>query len=206
MRLRRTLLATLLPAALLGPAFVHLTPAAAGGICHSESVTEAKGQTVAMRNNCFWPMVLRAAPGETVTFVNRDTEPHTVTGAGDWGTGYKELRTGQKFQVRLTEPGLYLFDCVIHPGMVGAVYVDNGKRIEVADSRSVTVASAGPTSDETGSGEAEPVEGLETEAASVTGEGPSVGSGAMAVLGVAVLGAGFGLGRLRRRTHDRRVG
>jgi plastocyanin len=206
MRLRRTLLATLLPAALLGPAFVQLTPAAAGGICHSESVTEAKGQTVAMRDNCFWPMVLRAAPGETVTFVNRDTEPHTVTGAGDWGTGYKELRTGQKFQVRFAEPGLYLFDCVIHPGMVGAVYVDKGKGIRVAHSRSVTVASAGSTSDETDSGEAEPADGLETETASVTEEGPPVGSGAMAVLGVAVLGTGYGLGRLRRRTHERRAG
>jgi plastocyanin len=206
MRLRRTLLATLLPAALLGPAFIQLTPAAAGGICHSESVSEAKGQTVAMRNNCFWPRVLRAAPGETVTFVNRDTEPHTVTGAGDWGTGYKELTTGQKFQVRLAEPGLYLFDCVIHPGMVGAVYVDTGKGIEVADSRSVTVASAGSASDETGSGEAELADGLETEAAAVTEEAPSVGYGAMTVLGVAILGTGYGLGRLRRRTYERRVG
>jgi len=206
MRLRRTLLATLLPAALLGPAFVQLTPAPAGGICHSESVTEAKGQTVAMRNNCFSPMVLRVAPGETVTFVNRDTEPHTVTGAGDWGTGYKDLTTGQKFQVRLAEPGLYLFDCVIHPGMIGALYVDDGKGIEVADSRSVTVASAGSASDETGSDEAKPAVSFETEAASVTEVGPSVGSGAMAVLGVAVLGAGYGLGRLRRRTYERRVG
>jgi plastocyanin len=200
------LLATLLPAALLGPAFVQSTPAIAGGTCHSESVSEAKGQTVAMRDNCFSPMVLHASPGETVTFVNRDTAPHTVTGAGNWGTGYKELSTGMRFQVRLREPGLYLFDCVVHPGMVGAIYVGNGKTIEVADSRSVTVQPEGSISDEAVSDESEATEELEAETASAAEETPSVGAGAVALLGLGALGAGYGLARLRRRTSDRRAG
>lgn len=206
MRLRRTLLAILLLAALLGPALVQSTPALAGGICHRESVSLGRGQTVRMRNNCFSPMVLHAAPGETVTFVNRDTAPHTVTGAGDWGTGFKELSTGMRFQVRLPERGLYLFDCVIHPGMVGAIYVGNGKTIEVADSRSVTTVREGSVSDEGVLEGSESSEELEAETASAVEKPPSVGAGAMALLGLGALGTGYGLARVRRRTSDRRAG
>jgi plastocyanin len=204
MRLRRTLLATLLPAALLGPAVVQMAPAAAGAICHSESVTEGKGQVVEMRDNCFSPMVLHAAPGRPVTFVNRDGEPHTVTGAGGWGTGYKDLRKGQSLQARFAEPGLYLYDCVIHPGMVGAVYVSDGQGVKVANSEAVTVA--GSVSGETDSGEAAAAEELDAEAAAATEDASSVGGGALALLGLAALGAGYGLARVRRQTSNRKAG
>jgi plastocyanin len=201
MRLHRTLLATMLPVALLGPALLWSGPAVAGGVCHSETVSEAEGQTVAMRDNCFSPMVLHAKPGEIVTFVNRDGAPHTVTGSGGWGTGFTEMRPGMTFRVRLEERGLYLFDCVVHPGMVGAISVGGGKTIRVADSRSVIVAPEAST-EETASGASGSTEGLAAETASAE-EASTAGAGALALVGVGALGAGYGLGRVRRRTADR---
>jgi plastocyanin len=198
MRLRRILLATLLPATLVGPALVLAGPAGAGGgTCHSTSVTTGKGQAVEMRNNCFSPTVLHAPLGEAVTFVNRDAAPHTVTGAGEWGTGQKEVFRGQSFRLRFREPGLYLYACMIHPGMIGAVYVGSGRGIDVANSDSVTppddMAADGSSSETPGTEE------LETEAASASEDAPGAPTGVVALLGVAAVGAGFGIGRLRRR-------
>ena len=200
MRLRRILLATTLPAALVGPALLWSGPAVAGGVCHSQTVSEAEGQTVAMRDNCFSPMVLHAEPGETVTFVNRDEAPHTVTGSGGWGTGFTEMRPGMTFRVRLEERGLYLFDCVVHPGMIGAISVGGGKAIRVADSRSVTVAPE-TAAEETASGASNATQELAAETASA--EASTAGAGALALVGVGALGAGYRLGRVRRRTADR---
>src|SRR3712207_496669 len=47
----------------------------------AESTTPAPNSTttVEIRNNAFVPAQLNVAPGTTVTFVNRDTVPHTVT-------------------------------------------------------------------------------------------------------------------------------
>jgi plastocyanin len=201
MRLRRSRFATLLPAALLGQVLLWAGPAAAGGTCHSETVSEAKGQTVAMRDNCFSPMVLHAEPGEIVTFVNRDEAPHTVTGAGDWGTGFKEMSPGMTFRVRLEERGLYLFDCVVHPGMIGAVVVGDGKAVRVADSRTV-IAEPEAWTEETAS-ESDATEELAAETASAEEAAPPASVGAVAVVGVGALAAGYGLARVRRRTGDR---
>jgi plastocyanin len=198
MRPRRILLATLLPATLLGPALVLTGPAAAGSICQTNSVTSGKGQTVEMRNNCYSPTVLQAAPGEPVTFVNRDSEPHTVTGAGGWGTGYKELSRGQSFRLRFQEPGLYLYACVIHPGMIGAVYVGAGRGIDVANSDSVTPPDDAPA--DASSSETAGTEDFETEAASASEDASGAPTGVVALLGAAAVGAGFGVGRLRRRS------
>ena len=197
MRLRRILLATLLPATLLGPAFVLASPASAGSTCHQETLTQGKGRTVEMRHNCFTPTLLQVAPGAEVTFLNRDTEPHTVTGAGGWGTGFKELFRDQGFRIRFQESGLYLYACVIHPGMMGAVNVGTGPGIELADSRSVTAPDDDLTTEQSSS-EAESTEDLKVETASAT-EGSSAGSaGLIGLLVVGALTAGYGLGRVRR--------
>ena len=198
---RRPLLAILVPLALLAPALVPAAPASAGGTCHEETLSAAKGDAVEMRNNCFTPTVLQAAQGEEITFLSRDTEPHTVTGAGGWGTDFKELFRGQGFRVRFQEPGLYLYACAIHPGMMGAVYVGSDRGIEVANSRSVTPPDDDLTSGEPSSS-AEGSEDLQVETASATGESSASFPAVAGLLGVGALAAGYGLGRLRRRTSS----
>lgn len=199
MRHRRGIVACLLPAILLGPVLLMASPAAAGGFCRGAPVTTATGTTVEMSKNCFRPTVLFAAPGEAITFANRDVEAHTVTGAGDWGTAHGEVLTGDAVRIRLDEPGLYLYTCLLHPGMMGAVYVGDGKAIQVAEGTPTDVASF--TEDlegEAGSVSGEP-EGVQTEQAAATEEVQSTPASTIGGLGLVALGAGFVLGRMLRR-------
>jgi plastocyanin len=98
-------------------------PAAnAGGSCHS-GATVAAGIRVTLSELCFGPTVLYAKPGDTVTWTNKDSTAHTVTGLGfSWGSGDGILE-GKTVSYRFAQQGIYPYSCIIHPGMVGAVVV-----------------------------------------------------------------------------------
>ncbi len=58
---------------------------------------------------------------------NRDAYPHTVTGANlAWGD-YSELATGQSVSHLFRTPGTFPYYCLLHPGMIGAVVVGDGR-------------------------------------------------------------------------------
>ncbi len=97
-----------------------------GGGC-GRAVTDADGTRVGIRNFCFAPTILRVQPGETVTWVNKDSFPHVVLGAnGAWGE-YARLGGGREVSYRFVSSGVYPYVCTYHPGMIGAVVVGNGK-------------------------------------------------------------------------------
>ena len=108
----------------LSPEVAH---ASGGGGC-GQAVTDDDGTRVNIHNYCFGPTILRVRAGDTVTWVNRDTFPHTVLGAnGAWG-GYDNVkRTGGEVSYRFVSSGVYPYVCTYHPGMIGAVVVGNGK-------------------------------------------------------------------------------
>ncbi|MGH2740591.1 MAG: cupredoxin domain-containing protein, partial [Actinomycetota bacterium] len=109
-------------AAVIAVGFLFVAvPASAGGFC-IEPATEAKGATVEMKGSCFTPTVLRAPAGEPVAFVNRDAVNHTVTGIGEWALAFRhdEIKPGKTFSVQLDTEGIYVYSCLIHPGMAGA--------------------------------------------------------------------------------------
>jgi plastocyanin len=108
-------------------ALVPSQPAAAGGYCRGQPITSARGTTVAMAKYCFEPRVLRIEPGDKVTWVNKDADPHTVTGAGEWGTGHKEVAFGDSVSFRFEEEGTFPYSCLLHPGMDGVVVVGDGE-------------------------------------------------------------------------------
>src|SRR5215210_8604443 len=89
---------------------------------------QGKTMTVNIKDFAFNPPNITVAPGTTVTWVNNDQAPHTVTatdpaGAFDSGT----LQPGQSFSVTFTQPGTtYAYYCVIHPSMTGTVTVTGG--------------------------------------------------------------------------------
>ena len=123
---RRGIAVALGGALLLGVGLAPLAQASGGGGC-GRPVTDARGTTVAIRNFCFGPTILRTRPGQTVTWVNKDGAPHTVLGANAvWG-GFDELRRGREVAYRFTRPGVYPYVCTYHIGMVGAVVVGNGR-------------------------------------------------------------------------------
>jgi plastocyanin len=131
----------------LGPG---LASASGGGGC-GRAVTDDDGTRVGISNFCFGPTILRVRPGETVTWVNKDSVPHTVLGAnGAWG-GYDTVR---RVAFRFVSSGVYPYVCTYHPGMIGAVVVGNGKpdartHPVTTDAGPVTPAGSGAGSETT---------------------------------------------------------
>lgn len=104
--------------------------AGGGGACRGSPVTEEQGTTVEMQENCFTPTILRVQPGETVTWVNGDAVPHTVTGASlAWGD-YTNLVEGESVSHRFTSSGVYPYYCLLHSGMIGTIVVGDGASAE----------------------------------------------------------------------------
>ncbi|HXF37665.1 MAG TPA: plastocyanin/azurin family copper-binding protein [Actinomycetota bacterium] len=119
------------------------TAAAGGGGC--AEITRAGGTTVEMALACFTPSLLRVAPGETVTFVNRDPFRHIVVGSGyRWGSpGF--MGEGDAFTATFRRQGTYPFQCSLHPGMVGAVLVGDANGAGAASDGRVRVAPVPPS-------------------------------------------------------------
>lgn len=102
--------------------------ASGGGGC-GRPVSDARGDTVRIRNFCFGPTILQVHPGDEVRFINADSTPHTVMGANaSWGS-FRQLNVGKHVTYRFTRPGVYPYVCTWHPGMVGAVVVGGGPRM-----------------------------------------------------------------------------
>jgi plastocyanin len=112
---------------LSGMLWITAPPATAGGGClHGTPPTDGGGTTIEMIEMCFTPTVLHASPGDTVTFVNRDAVDHTVSGVGGtWGT-YDDLHPGDRVAYSFADNGVYVYVCLIHPGMAGAIVVGDG--------------------------------------------------------------------------------
>ena len=99
---------------------------AGGGGCHDQEVTEEATTTVAMEMACMRPGTVRVQPGDTVTVVNNDKMLHNLYGFG-WYHG--DLQPGDEATRTFTEPGTYAYACTLHPGMVGAVVVEDTELI-----------------------------------------------------------------------------
>jgi plastocyanin len=80
---------------------------------------------VEISNNAFNPAQLNVAPGTTVTFVNNDDVPHTVT-ADNGLFDSEELAPGASFPVVLDGAGTVNYHCEIHPEMQGSIVVGEG--------------------------------------------------------------------------------
>jgi len=122
---------------------------AGGGGCHQPEQTEAAATIVHLSSNCFSPTVTRVAPGETVSFVNDDPVPHTVTGANLlWGS-LDHMPSAATIEASFDRPGVYPYVCILHPGMTGAVVVGDadvalaaGPDIAGGDASTSTAGSA----------------------------------------------------------------
>jgi plastocyanin len=182
MRRRFSIVTRLAPLALLTAAALSApTLTTAGGGCHGDigSVYTEGSATVVRMDVCdFAPTVSRVPVGAEVRFLNTDQVPHIVIGRRlTWASA--ELSPGAEFVQRFDAAGTYPYMCSFHPGMVGAIVVD--------DAAAATEPSMEPS----------------LVAATTTGDaddGPAVavliGAGAL------VLGAGLGMGLVlgRRRT------
>ena len=96
---------------------------------------DSKNATCITANNCFTPNPVNVSPGETVTWTNTDTSPHTVTSGkpDDTLTGNMVaavfdsslMKVGEKFShtFTTTDIGTINYFDEIHPWMTGQVIV-----------------------------------------------------------------------------------
>ena len=77
---------------------------------------------IAIKDFMFTPNSLTVKAGSTVTWVNRDDEPHSVVSdTGLFRSG--AVDTNETFSFKFDKPGTYHFTCAIHPRMVGTIIV-----------------------------------------------------------------------------------
>ncbi|HEX2234866.1 MAG TPA: hypothetical protein VHK89_01180 [Actinomycetota bacterium] len=131
-----------------GGSLVPLPSASAGGFCSGhggERPTAERGVVVRMADNCFTPTVLYAQRGTTVRFVNEDAANHTVGGAaGSFGDMHAPIRPGASVSHTFDEEGVFPYVCLLHPGMAGAIVVDDGGD---ADFSPAALGSGGTSAD-----------------------------------------------------------
>ncbi|HEY6421967.1 MAG TPA: cupredoxin family copper-binding protein [Pseudonocardiaceae bacterium] len=99
------------------PAPVAPAPVAASG-----QDAPVATNAVTIQNFAFTPATVTVKAGTTITWTNRDQDPHTVTAmAGPLRS--PTLNTGESFHYTFTTPGRVDYLCTIHPFMTATVVV-----------------------------------------------------------------------------------
>lgn len=68
---------------------------------------------------------LTVRPGTTVTWINHDDDPHTVTSTENVFRS-PGIDTDETYSYTFTQPGTYEYFCTLHPLMTGKVLVRSG--------------------------------------------------------------------------------
>jgi plastocyanin len=104
----------------LGAILMTLGLVAWGGAVPGAAASNAV--TVHIAGFAFKPAVLTIPAGTTVTFVNDDTEAHTVTAIGKtFDSGGLDLHDSWKHT--FTKVGSFAYVCQLHPYMKGKIFV-----------------------------------------------------------------------------------
>jgi plastocyanin len=107
---------------------VRVGLAIAGALCAGTLLAATpQATTVHMRGQGFAPAKLDVAAGATVTWINDDTMPHSVT-ANDKRFDSGALAPGKSFTWTADKPGEVAYHCIFHPSMTGSVVVTAGAR------------------------------------------------------------------------------
>ena len=88
----------------------------------------AADMEVKIDNFTYNPQQITVKAGTTVTWINHDDIPHTVTSkTGAFRS--KALDTDDKFSFTFATPGTFPYFCALHPHMTGSIVVeaDTGK-------------------------------------------------------------------------------
>jgi len=100
--------------------------AIAGLVVAVAAASQAAETQVKIDNFTFNPRQVTVRAGDTVTWVNGDDIPHTVTSKTLVFRSHA-LDTDDKFSFTFTKPGTYDYFCSLHPMMTGSIVVEAGK-------------------------------------------------------------------------------
>ncbi|OGF52886.1 MAG: hypothetical protein A2Z21_04320 [Candidatus Fraserbacteria bacterium RBG_16_55_9] len=101
------------------------------GISHPAWAPSHPAEIVGIENFSFKPATITLDVGTTVSWINRDSAPHTVT-SSDRTLDSPTLKQGESFQFTFNTPGTYDYFCRIHPSMKARVVVMGGAPSGVA--------------------------------------------------------------------------
>lgn len=91
-----------------------------GGACAPS--TEAGDVEVSIEGFQFSPASIEASTGQTITFTNGDSAPHSAT-LDDDSCATPNLGGGESGGLTFTAAGTYPFHCRVHPDMRGTITV-----------------------------------------------------------------------------------
>lgn len=103
--------------------FVISYPALAGRMAVARATPPAAGGVgVSISGFAFGPGSVSVPAGQSITWTNSDDSPHQITVPG------AKLKTdfvfkGQSESLTFSQPGVYAYNCALHPNMKGAVEV-----------------------------------------------------------------------------------
>ena len=79
---------------------------------------------IEIKDFMFNPATITVKSGETITWINRDEEPHTIVSVGKKFEKSSALDTDQQFTITASAPGTYEYFCSVHPKMTGTIVVE----------------------------------------------------------------------------------
>jgi plastocyanin len=103
---------------------LNLCVAAWGDDAASVAMAGNKKNTIEIKDFAFNPQTLTVKSGETITWINRDDEPHTVVSVGKKFQKSSALDTDQAFTITAGAPGTYEYFCSVHPKMTGTIVIE----------------------------------------------------------------------------------
>lgn len=113
--------------AMLGAAY-------AGQVQAAEFRIEMLNKAADGRIMAFEPAVVRAQPGDTITFVatNKGHNSALMKGGAPEGVESWKGKINEEVSVTLSEPGVYMYQCTPHlgMGMIGAIVVGEPTNLE----------------------------------------------------------------------------
>ena len=80
------------------------------------------GPRIEIKAHGFGIPELTVQPGTTVTWINHDDDPHTVTSTASVFRS-PGIDTDETYSYTFTQPGTYEYFCTLHPMMTGKVVV-----------------------------------------------------------------------------------
>jgi plastocyanin len=111
----------------------NATATGASGANTGTSVSIVSGSS-SLTDTAYQPNPIQVSVGNTVTWTNNDSQPHTVTSGSNGQPDNKFnsspnfsplLNPGQTFSFTFTQAGNYPYFCMLHPNMVGTVNVSS---------------------------------------------------------------------------------
>ena len=102
---------------------LNLSAFALAGDMKDADSTNSKQNTIEIKDFAFNPQNITVKSGQTITWINRDEEPHTVVSVEKQFKKSSALDTDQSFTITAGTPGTYTYFCSVHPKMTGTIVV-----------------------------------------------------------------------------------